>query len=140
MEESQLTNARELLAQSMINIGDYFSLNIYGLIIILIFLVIAYCVWHAHATDDHFDWTDTIKSVDQVTGREKVSATKVLQMLGGITATFVVIKLTIQAALTTEIFVIYLIYVAAVDGFADFILARYGVQNKNNITEEKKDA
>jgi hypothetical protein len=81
------------------------------------------------SSDDRIDWIDTITSVNQVTGRVEASITKILQIVGGITGTFIVTKLTLQNAMTWDIFAIYLAYVASIDGFSKFILAKYGVTN-----------
>jgi hypothetical protein len=124
--------AREMMEQSVVHFGNSFSINVYGVFIILIFLIIAVAMWKAHKDDkEDFNWSDMIKSPDQVTGKMGVSGTKLLQLIGGITATFIVVKLTLQAALTFEIFCAYLTYVASVEGFSKFIIAKYGVQNQN---------
>lgn len=134
MDVENTISAKEMLEQSAIHFGNNFSINVYGVFIILIFLVVAIAMWKAHQDEDDFDWSDMIKSPNQVTGKMEVSGTKLLQFLGGITATFIVVKLTLQAALTFEIFCAYLTYVASVEGFSKFILAKYGVQ-KNQADE-----
>ena len=60
-----------------------------------------------------------------------VSLTKVLQLIGGVTATWVIIKLTLSAALSAEIFGIYLMYVASIEGYSKFIAAKYNYQEKS---------
>jgi hypothetical protein len=129
MDGLGVANRKDLMEQSVIHLGQL-TINVYGVAIIVIFLVIAVAMWKAHRDDrEDFNWSDMIKSPDQVTGKMGVSGTKLLQLIGGITATFIVVKLTLQAALTFEIFCAYLAYVASVEAFSKFILAKYGVQN-----------
>lgn len=60
-----------------------------------------------------------------------VSASKVLQLIGGIVGTWIVIYATLKGTLDWDIFAIYLAYVASVEGFSKFIVARYGYKNEN---------
>lgn len=71
------------------------------------------------------DWTDLVTAK----GGNKVSATKLLQLLGGFTATWVVIYQTTTQQLSTELFFAYLLYVASIEGYSKFMAARYGVNN-----------
>lgn len=74
----------------------------------------------------------TLDFADMLTadGR-KMSLTKVLQLIGGMTATWTMIALTLSGGLTETLFGIYLAYVASVEGFSKFIAARYGYQEKS---------
>jgi hypothetical protein len=65
---------------------------------------------------------------NQITGKTQASLTKILQLIGGITATFIVIKMVLTRTLTWDIFAIYLAYVASVDSFNRFLLAKYGIK------------
>jgi hypothetical protein len=58
----------------------------------------------------------------------KISATKILQLVGGFVGTFIVIKLTLQGQLDWDIFAIYLGYVASIDGFSKLVMAKYGAR------------
>ena len=58
----------------------------------------------------------------------KVSLSKVLQLLGGVTATWIMIKLTLTNSLSEVLFATYLTYVGAVEGYAKFVAAKYGYQ------------
>ena len=68
---------------------------------------------------------------------KSVSLTKVLQLIGGITATWIVIKLTLSANLTEGLFGVYLAYVGAIEGYSKFVSAKYGYSEKsvNDTTE-----
>jgi hypothetical protein len=52
---------------------------------------------------------------------KRVSATKILQLVGGFTGTWIVIRLTLGGTITWDMFMIYLTYVASVEGFSKFV-------------------
>jgi hypothetical protein len=81
--------------------------------------------------------TKTLDFADMVTkdGRA-VSLTKVLQLLGGATATWVIIKLTLTGALTETILGLYLTYVGAIEGYSKFVAAKYGY-NETSVRDAK---
>jgi hypothetical protein len=62
---------------------------------------------------------------------ESVSLTKVLQLIGGLTSTWIVIKLALAGTLTEGIFGLYLTYVASIEGYSKFIAAKYGYKEKS---------
>lgn len=70
--------------------------------------------------------TDKLDFADMITkdGRA-VSLTKVLQLVGGAVATWVIIKTTLMGNLGMDLFLVYLAYVASIEGFSKFIAARY---------------
>lgn len=74
----------------------------------------------------HIQTTDKLEFADIITKDGKgVSLTKLLQLLGGLTGTWVIIKMAAQGGLSAEIFGVYLTYVASVEGFSKFISAKY---------------
>ena len=60
-----------------------------------------------------------------------VSLTKVLQLVGGITATWIMIKLTLTGGLTEALFGLYLTYVGAIEGYSKFVAAKYKYNEKS---------
>jgi hypothetical protein len=64
-----------------------------------------------------------------------VSLTKILQLVGGITATWVVIKFTLMNQLNDSLFGLYLAYVAGVEGYSKFVAAKYGY-NERSIRDQ----
>lgn len=54
-----------------------------------------------------------------------VSLTKVLQLIGGLTGTWIMIKLTLTGGLTEALFGLYLTYVGAIEGYSKFVAAKY---------------
>lgn len=72
------------------------------------------------------DFTDMITK----DGRS-VSLTKVLQLVGGITATWIMVKLTLTGGLTEALFGLYLTYVGAIEGYSKFVAAKYNYNEKS---------
>jgi ABC-type maltose transport system permease subunit len=69
---------------------------------------------------EKLDFTDMITN----NGRT-VSLTKVLQLIGGVTATWVMIKLTIAGNLNDSLFGLYLAYVGGIEGYSKYVAAKY---------------
>lgn len=112
-------------ASSMVNImGQDF--NIYGIIITLFLAVFLIALFRAQKSRD-LDWLDMITR-----DGTKVSTTKILQLIGGVVGTWIVIKLTLQGALDWDIFAIYLGYVASIDGFSKLVMAKYGAAGSDD--------
>jgi hypothetical protein len=96
-----------------------YDINLLSVMIILMIFGILYMFWRIQ-TSRKLDFTDMITK----DGRT-VSLTKVLQMIGGLTATWILIKLTLTGNLTEGILAIYLAYVASIEGYSKFISAKY---------------
>ena len=117
------------------------QLSGYGLVVVFLLLFLFYGLWKlGKSKDSSFDWEDLICNTDIVTGKKTASVTKILQLTGGVTGTFVVVKLTLTNSLTWDIFITYLGYVASIDGFSKYLLARYGVQDKNKDTDKDSES
>jgi hypothetical protein len=110
---------------TMIEIYGY-SFNVPAIAISLFFAVLVYGLFSSHHRKE-LDWKDMLTR-----DGNKVSTTKLLQLIGGVVATWVIIKLTLTKELTAELFVIYLMYVASIDGYSKFILAKYGVSGSDD--------
>lgn len=73
--------------------------------------------------------SDKLDFADMITKDGKaVSLTKVLQLVGGLTATWIMVKLTMTGGLTEALFGLYLTYVGAIEGYSKFVSAKYGYQ------------
>lgn len=102
------------------------TFNVWAIMLLGLFGGLMYALDKARRSGA-IDWADLVTSVDQGTGQVQASLPKILQLIGGVTATFIVIKLTLQNAINWDIFGIYLTYVAGVESFSRFMLAKYGV-------------
>jgi hypothetical protein len=103
----------------IINIMGY-QFNMLTIAIVLAFLGILFLFYRIQKSDK-LDFADMITE-----DGTSVSLTKILQLLGGVTATWIIIKLTSAGALTEGLFGIYLGYVAGVEGYSKFVAAKYG--------------
>lgn len=97
-----------------------------GLSLTFLFLIIVLAVAQKRGK---LDWRDLITR----TGSNKVSLSKLLQLVGGITATWVIVKTTVtQSGLSWELFTAYLAYVGSVEAYSKFVAARYNLPNSDN--------
>lgn len=92
------------------------TLNIYAVILCVLLIIFIYAIWKSP-----LNWTDMITR-----DGNKISATKILQLVGGVVGTWIMIQATLGGTLTWDLFGIYLTYVASIDGFSKFMLAKYG--------------
>lgn len=88
----------------------------------------------------HFNKKADINLFDLVTRDGKLSTTKILQVVGGFVATWVVIKLTVGDKITWDIFTIYLAYVASVEGFSKVVALKFGDKNASGDTYSTQDS
>lgn len=141
MELTNVEHAKLMQETSLVTIFGY-SINIYGLIILALVLLFMWAVFRANDDPNtDFDWLDLVTAPDPNTGINRASATKMLQLVGGITGTFIVVKLTLQNNISFEIFAAYLTYVASIEGFSKFMLAKYGVRGEDRthaVSDRKK--
>lgn len=90
-------------------------------------------VWHKA---QKLDFSDLIT----YPGNNKVSLTKFIQLVGGMVASWVVIKLAIQGTMTWDIFTAYLMYVGGVESYSKYLRSKYGPADKaNNGNKPTKD-
>lgn len=103
---------------SIITLFGY-TLNLTSLSIVLVIAGLLWLFYRIQATDK-LDFADLITK-----NGTSVSLTKVLQLIGGLTATWIMIKLTISGGLTEALFGLYLAYVAGIEGYSKFVAAKY---------------
>jgi hypothetical protein len=110
-----------------------FTFNVFAAAILAMVALLVIAIFRAiRDPEGNFDWQDLFTGVDQATGKTKASITKIMQIVGGATGTFIVIKLTFQNSITFDIFACYLAYVASIDSFSKFMVAKYGVQGSRD--------
>jgi len=102
-----------------------YDINLMSVMIILLILGILFLFWRIQSSEK-LDFADMLTK----DGRA-VSLTKVLQLVGGMTATWIMIKLTITGQLTEALFGLYLTYVGAIEGYSKFVAAKYGYSEKS---------
>jgi hypothetical protein len=103
--------------------------NIDPLAAVISFLAIMFIfmMWRA-TVKGKLDWQDMITSK----GGNKVSLTKVLQLVGGVTGTWMMVYLTIKGSVSSDFFFTYLAYVGAIEGWSKFIAAKYSGSSSPN--------
>ena len=111
-------------------LGANFLLIAFSLLITLIVVGIWFASRNPYCK---FDWTDLI--LDPIT--RKASLTRVLQLIGGLTGTFVIVWHTLKLNLTAEMFAIYLAALGVSEGFSKWVQLKYKV--KEESTEDKSN-
>ena len=96
-----------------------YEVNVLALAMALTAFGILMLFWRIQ-TSKKLDFADMITK----DGRA-VSLTKILQLVGGITATWIMVKLTLTGGLTEAVLGIYLAYVGGIEGYSKFISAKY---------------
>lgn len=102
-----------------------FDINLMAVSVALLILGVLFLFWRIQSTEK-LDFADMITK----DGRA-VSLTKVLQLVGGVTATWIMIKLTLTGGLTEALFGLYLTYVGAIEGYSKFVAAKYNYSEKS---------
>ena len=102
----------------ILNIFNY-QINLASVLIVLCIFGIVYTFWKIQSAK-RLDFADMLTK-----DGSKVSSTKVLQLVGGIVASWVIIKTGSTGALSAEMFAIYLAYVGSIEGWSKFISAKY---------------
>lgn len=102
-----------------------YTFNMMAIMIMSVLAIILFLFYRIQRTQK-LDFADLITK----DGRS-VSLTKVLQLIGGITATWVIIKLTLTGGLTEALFGLYLTYVGAIEGYSKFVAAKYNYTEKS---------
>lgn len=84
--------------------------------------------------------SEKLDFADMITKNGKsVSLTKVLQLVGGVTATWIMVKLTLSNSLTEGMFGVYLAYVGAIEGYSKFVAAKYNYDEKSVKDNDKTE-
>lgn len=112
----------DIMTEILLSQQDWAAIGILSLISFFIFL------FYRAQKNKELNWTDLITAKDS----SSVSLTKVLQLVGGVVGTWIMIKTTLQGKITWDLFAIYLSYSASIEGFSKFISAKYGVKNTDD--------
>lgn len=82
---------------------------------------------HSAHSNKTVDWSDILT---QNGPDNKVSLTKVMQLVGMFVATWVIVHLTIFGKISYDMFGIYLAYVGGSEGFSKYLKAKHGTPIK----------
>lgn len=103
------------------------DMDLMSFVIIMMFMSFIVMFWKAQA-QSHLNWIDLIRKP----GASAISLTKLIQLVGAMIATWIMVKLTMDNKITWDIFAIYLAYVGSVEGFSKFITAKYGMPSQKD--------
>lgn len=129
--------AVQQVASMVIEVYGY-HFNLMGLSLAAIGLAVLFLFYRIQASQK-LDFADMITK-----DGKSVSLTKVLQLVGGITSTWIMVKLTLTGGLTEALFGLYLTYVGAIEGYSKYVAAKYGykegsVKDVAAPTDDSKD-
>lgn len=96
------------------------QINLLSVLIVGIVLGLLFTFYRIQSSKK-LDFTDIIT----FDGR-KVSLTKIMQLIGGLSATWIVLKMGAVGTLTSELFGLYLLFIGAIEGYAKYVSAKYG--------------
>ena len=99
------------------------DMDLMSFVIVMMFVSFIFMFWRAQAKS-HLNWIDLIRKP----GSNTISLTKLIQLVGAMIATWIMVKMAMSDKITWDIFAIYLAYVGSVEGFSKFVTAKYGNQ------------
>ena len=108
------------------------DMDLMSLTIVLLFISFIVMFWRGQATGK-LNWIDLIKKP----GSDSISLTKLIQFVGALVATWIMVKLAMSDNMTWDLFAIYLAYVGSIEGYSKFISAKYGLPT--STSGKKKD-
>lgn len=104
-----------------------------SLTIIVLFISFIVMFWRAQAKNA-LNWVDMLKKPNS----DQISLTKLIQFIGAMVSTWIMVKLAMNDKITWDIFAIYLAYVASVEGFSKLITAKYGGLPSRSLGDDSK--
>ena len=111
----------------------FLGMDLMSLSIVIMFMSFGVMFWRAQAKGQ-LNWVDMLKKPHS----SQISLTKLIQLVGGVVATWIMVKLTLNDKITWDLMAIYLAYVASVEGFSKFITAKYGVLPSGEMGKSSK--
>jgi len=99
-------------------------------VVIFLFVLLALLTAFRWQKSNKVDFSDLIT----YPGNNAVSLTKVIQLLGGIVSSWVVIKLAILGNMDSAIFGLYLAYVGGVEAYSKYLRTKNGPAVKSEDT------
>ena len=109
-----------------------YQINLASVLIVLCICGLVFTFWKIQSAK-RLDFADMLTK-----DGTKVSTTKVLQLVGGIVASWVIIKTGSAGTLSAEMFAIYLAYVGSIEGWSKFISAKYNYNEMSIKSRERE--
>lgn len=119
---------------ALFNIHNQYDIIIllFTLVILTIFLKSLY-VFKQNCFKNKLNWSDLVRAK----GTNNVSLTKLMQLVGFITATGIIIALTIQQKISWDMFALYLSYTGGSEAYSKYLSAKHGAVETIHKTIEK---
>ena len=105
--------------------------NFGGVTIIVLMLTLARMLYISHQ-GKQIDWADLIRTK----GSNNLSLTKFLQLVGGLTGTWMVVYMTLHNKLSYDILLVYLTYVGAIEGWSKYVSAKFSTNSTPTPPQE----
>ena len=96
-------------------------------VIVSMFLSFIVMFWRAQA-QSKLNWIDLIRKP----GSSVISLTKLIQLLGAMVATWIMVKMAMSDKISWDLLATYLAYVGSVEGYSKFVSAKYGNSQPKN--------
>jgi hypothetical protein len=101
--------------------------------VILIMLVSFIVMFWRASIQGRINWVDLIRKP----GGKTVSLTKLIQLLGAMVATWIMVKMAMSDKITWDLLATYLAYVGSVEGYSKFVSAKYGADQPTKKDKTK---
>jgi hypothetical protein len=98
---------------------SFLAANVVGLSMLVMNFMFLFGLWRELKKND-LNWNYLISR-----DGKRVSTTKILQLVGGFTGTWIMVHLTLGGSITWHMFMIYLAYVASGEGCSKFVEAKF---------------
>lgn len=103
------------------------DMDLMSFVIVSMFLSFIVMFWRAQA-QSKLNWIDLIRKP----GSSVISLTKLIQLLGAMVATWIMVKMAMSDKISWDILATYLAYVGSVEGYSKFVSAKYGNSQPKN--------
>ena len=110
------------------------DMDLMSFVIISMFLSFIVMFWRAQA-QSKLNWIDLIRKPES----KVISLTKLIQLLGAMVATWIMVKMAMVDKITWDLLATYLAYVGSVEGYSKFVSAKYGT-NQPKADKKEPDA
>lgn len=103
--------------------------------VLIVFMIIALVMFMRKVQrDTNLDFADMVTS-----DGKKVSLSKFIQLIGGLSVTWFILRQGLDNKLSEGMFGLYLTFIASVEGFAKFMTAKYGYQEGTITSHPSND-
>ena len=103
------------------------DMDLMSFVIVSMFLSFIVMFWRAQS-QSKLNWIDLIRKP----GSSVISLTKLIQLLGAMVATWIMVKMAMSDKISWDLLATYLAYVGSIEGYSKFVSAKYGNSQPKN--------